>query len=498
MDKEVKKVFEGEIEVVPTSTALESLTRGEIDIQIATARKYPRSIEVFQRKIKELAMLDKETAAECKYTLPRGGKKISGPSVRFAEIVAASYGNIRVGARVIAIDDKYIVAQGVAHDLENNYATTEEVRRRITYSDGKRYNDDMIMMTANAACAIARRNATFVIVPKALTKAVYDEVLQLVIGDGKPLKELRQGMLEYWASVGITDKQVFAVLGKKGISDITIQDIDDMRGLQVAIKEGMTTLEDAFTIQSSESKKEKTKTDGSELLKNAKTSVKENETPGEKQQPAKSDKEQYPCNICKQVFNSLDDLAVHKCPGPKEEEPKEKPKTVKQRLIDDLGPIKKNDPEKYKAGLAAFLQRDPTSGELMTELKDWTQRELQGVKNAITTLEEQPEAIQPEQETKPSEADSEANQANSEADADTSEKAEDPERQKYIDNILKAGCGKSSLVKIIKEVVWKNKLPEGMDESKLIQLAENPDLIEDVEHLKSIAQVAQYMPKEKT
>jgi hypothetical protein len=60
------------------------------------------------------------------YKLPRGGKKIEGPSVRMAEVVAYSWGNLRVDARIATGGAKTVTAVGTAFDLERNVA----VRRR--------------------------------------------------------------------------------------------------------------------------------------------------------------------------------------------------------------------------------------------------------------------------------------------------------------------------------------------------------------------------------
>src|SRR5262245_11187920 len=154
-------------EILHTATALESLNRSEIDIQIATARKYPRSLLKFKNDAEAMACLDEETASSCFYALKRAEKPIEGPSVRLAEIVASAWGNLRSGARIIAEDEKFVVAQGACHDLEKNVAFQVEVRRRITDKNGRRYSDDMITTTCNAACSIALRNAIFKAIPGA-------------------------------------------------------------------------------------------------------------------------------------------------------------------------------------------------------------------------------------------------------------------------------------------------------------------------------------------
>ena len=146
---------------MPAPTLAMSLARAEIDQQIATAHAYPRSIDRAKKNILTLATLDEETAEECIYALPRGGKPIKGPSARFSEIIASQWGNCRVAARVTHVDrtEKFVEAEGVFHDLETNTAWSAKVRRRISDKHGKLLSDDMIIVTGNAACSIAKRNA---------------------------------------------------------------------------------------------------------------------------------------------------------------------------------------------------------------------------------------------------------------------------------------------------------------------------------------------------
>jgi hypothetical protein len=100
--------------------ALELIQRAEIDMQIATAKRYPRDLSKVKKRMLDFATLDEETAESCFYTLPRDGKTIQGPSVRLAEIAVACYQNIRVASRVIANDGRVITAQAACLDLENN------------------------------------------------------------------------------------------------------------------------------------------------------------------------------------------------------------------------------------------------------------------------------------------------------------------------------------------------------------------------------------------
>jgi len=243
-----------ETEVIGTSDALEAINRAEVDIQIQTARKFPRSMKRAREKILEIATLDPKTAEACFYALPRDGKVIEGPSVRMAEIIAASYGNLRAAARVIGYDETSVICQGVCHDLENNVATSVEVRRRITTKSGRRYSDDMVNTTSNAGCAIAFRNAIFKVVPSAIFKDVVEQVKKVGMGDERTIAEKRKAALAWFDARGYKQKQLFAMLNSlednpsevKAAEELTIDHLIILRGVVNAVNEETTTLEEVF------------------------------------------------------------------------------------------------------------------------------------------------------------------------------------------------------------------------------------------------------------
>ena len=222
------------------------LNKSEIDMQVATAHKYPRSIKRFRDESLQMVTLNQAVAESCIYALPRGGKTIEGPSARFAEVVASAWGNCRAGARVVSDSGDFITAQGVFHDLERNVAITYEVQRRITDSKGKRYNADMIGVTGNAASSIALRNAILKGVPKAFWDDMYQAARKTVMGDFKTLANRRADAMKAFVALGISEAQVFAKLEVTGIEDIGLEHLVVLRGLITAIKEGDTTPEQAF------------------------------------------------------------------------------------------------------------------------------------------------------------------------------------------------------------------------------------------------------------
>ncbi len=159
-----------EVEVISPSS-LELIQRAEIDLQISTAKKYPRDLARVKSKMISFATLDEETAESCFYTLPRDGKTIQGPTVRLAEIAVACYTNLRAASRIISNDGRVITSQAACHDLENNTLISVEVQRRITTKQGKTYSEEMQVTAGNAANAIAFRNAVFKVVPVVQTSS---------------------------------------------------------------------------------------------------------------------------------------------------------------------------------------------------------------------------------------------------------------------------------------------------------------------------------------
>ena len=249
MDNNEIQVLETEkVEVMQISNteSLGALNRSEIDAQIATAKQYPRNIAQALNNVETLATLDEETASSCFYMLRRQGKLIEGASVRMAEIIASSWGNIRVQSRIIANDGKFITAQGVCHDLETNYAVSAEVKRRITDSKGRTYSDDMIAVTGNAACAIAQRNALFKVVPMALFKKVVAKAKKVSIGEATSLEETRMKLLDYFQKIGVDNQHLFDYLSVEKIEEIDTDMVVELRGLATAIKEGTTTVQETF------------------------------------------------------------------------------------------------------------------------------------------------------------------------------------------------------------------------------------------------------------
>ena len=228
---------------------VEASERASLDTQIVTAKKYPR---VTRRCIDDaiaIVTMDRDTASTCTYSVPRGGKAITGPSVHLAKILAQVWGNMRCEAKVIGIDERQITSQAIAFDLQSNLAIKVEVKRSIMTKNG-RMNDDMLSVVGNAANSIALRNAILSVIPRAIVDKVYNEAKHTITGDisdeSKFIARRKQVFDGLINTYGVTEQEALSAVGKSAIGQIVSDDLVVLIGAAQAIKDGDTTVELAF------------------------------------------------------------------------------------------------------------------------------------------------------------------------------------------------------------------------------------------------------------
>jgi hypothetical protein len=220
-----------------------------IDMQISTAKAYPRNIKRSTENAIAIVTMDQETAKTCTYSVPRGGKAITGPSVHLAKILAQVWGNLRVEAKVVDIDQKQVTSEAVCFDLENNLAIKTQVKRSIVGKNG-RFSDDMITVTGNAANSIALRNAVLSVIPRNIVDKVYNSARQTITGDisdeTKLIAKRKLVVDGLRDTYNVKEEEILKAVGKAAIQHLTADDIITLIGIGTAIKDGDTTVDQAF------------------------------------------------------------------------------------------------------------------------------------------------------------------------------------------------------------------------------------------------------------
>ena len=241
---------EEEVQIIESTglDVFEAQERAAIDIQISTAKRYPRNLRKIVDSCIVIATMDKETAEACRYAKPVGGKNVTGASVHLARILSQQYGNIRVQQRIKQITDRAIVGEAVAFDLETNYAVCVEARRSIIDKNGKRYSDSVIETNAMAILAIAERNAILKIIPKSIVDKVYNEAFNCAYGDlsdqAKLLKERERIFREFKNTYAIDEVDVVNCIGLNTKEAVRPEHIADLRGYLQALKDKELAVED--------------------------------------------------------------------------------------------------------------------------------------------------------------------------------------------------------------------------------------------------------------
>jgi hypothetical protein len=324
-------------------SALEASERASIDIQIATAKRYPRSLEKFNKGAKAMATIDEETAESCLYRRPVGKKNgkeefAEGMSVRMAEIVGANYGNLRVQSTLVEQTPRFVRARGMAIDLENNFASCSEVVESTVKTNGEPFSERMRMVVAKAALSKARRDATFQVVPRALARPVEAEVRRVLMGDSKTIERRRAAVLGWVSKLGIDVKRIWTALGINGEADLGPDQLETLTGIKTAIKDNEVTIDEAFPNAQPEIKKPLFKkpepAKGEEDFDAVKTGTPVNPLPVDANKPA----------LLKQLEDGL--LACGKSEGylittaiEHEILPKNCPKTLAALTTDDLAKL---------------------------------------------------------------------------------------------------------------------------------------------------------------
>lgn len=223
--------------------------KASIDIQISTAKAYPRNIRRATENALAIVTMDQTIAQTCTYSVPRGGKKISGPSVHLAKIIAQVWGNMRIDAKVVDIDQSRVTSESVCWDLESNLAIKVQIKRSIVSRTG-RFSEDMITVTGNASNSIALRNAVLSVIPKGIVDKIYNAAKQTITGDVSDKNKLISKRVQVFQQLrdtfGVSDKEILFAIGKASIDFVDADDIVTLVGVGQAIRDGDTTIEEAF------------------------------------------------------------------------------------------------------------------------------------------------------------------------------------------------------------------------------------------------------------
>lgn len=234
----------------------------EVQAAMIVAKRFPRDEQQSAERI--LAACSRRTLAEnALYSYPRGGTEVTGPSIRLAEALAQSWGNIDFGYIELEQANNESKVMAYAWDLETNTRQSKVFtvpHRRDTSSGSKVLTDsrDIYETVANQAARRVRSCILAIIPGDVVEMAVKQCETTLRAGaEGVPIGVRIENMVKAFAEFEVTPEQLRGYIGKS-VEAFDENDLVRLQKVYRSIKDGIVG-NDYFLQRMRESAKEEPK-----------------------------------------------------------------------------------------------------------------------------------------------------------------------------------------------------------------------------------------------
>ena len=225
----------------------------EVQAAMVIAKRFPRDeIESYNRIMKACERASLAESAE--YSYPRGGEKVTGPTIRLAEVLARCWGNIDYGIVELEQRPGESTMMAYAWDLETNTRQTRiftqkherKAKGKINKLDDPR---DIYELTANNGARRVRACILGTIPGDVVDAAVAKCRQTLEKGEkgGKPLEDRIREMVTAFGDLGVT-KEMLEKRGGAAADNFTLKDIRVLGTIYNALKDNMAAREDYFEV----------------------------------------------------------------------------------------------------------------------------------------------------------------------------------------------------------------------------------------------------------
>ena len=238
--------------IQPQNAAIQtSLGRYTQELQgmVYSAKQFPRDQFAAYQRIKQ-ACERKSLAMIASYEYPRGGQKITGPSIRLAEVVAQNWGNMTFG--VVELEQKVgeSTCMAYAWDIETNVRSEKifTVKHEIGTKKGpKKLEDsrDIYELVANMG-ARRQRACILAIIPKDVVDSAVEECDKTLAGkNSEPIIDRLKKMFDAFKAFGVTREMIEKKIGV-GLDSFTEKDVIVLIKVYNSLKDGIGKREDFF------------------------------------------------------------------------------------------------------------------------------------------------------------------------------------------------------------------------------------------------------------
>lgn len=224
----------------------------EVQAAMVVAKRFPRDeVDAFNRI---MTSCQRKTLAErAMYEYPRGGTKVTGPSIRLAEAMAQNWGNLDFG--IIELEQKNGESQVMAYawDLETNTRQTKifnvphvrgTKKGNIPLTDPR----DIYEMVANQGARRLRACILGVIPGDVIDAAVEQCKKTLAEGNEEPIIDrVRKGIKMFEDKFSVSQQMIEKYIGCK-CEAFSENDMIRLNNVYRSLRDGMAKREDYFDI----------------------------------------------------------------------------------------------------------------------------------------------------------------------------------------------------------------------------------------------------------
>lgn len=230
----------------------------EVQGQIVMAKKFPRNeVESYNRIMR--ACQRRSLAEKAEYEYPRGGQKVTGPSIRLAEVAAQNWGNIDFG--IVELEQRAGESQVMAYawDLETNTRQTKifsvpHIRSTKKGNIPLKDPRDIYEMVANQG-ARRMRACILGVIPGDVIESAIEQCHKTLEGaEQKPLIDvIKEVCLYFQKDFNIPVEALEKYIGCKS-ETFSMNDCLRLRKVYVSLKDGMAKREEIFELPGVEKK----------------------------------------------------------------------------------------------------------------------------------------------------------------------------------------------------------------------------------------------------
>lgn len=220
----------------------------EVQAAIMLAKRFPRDQVAASDRILQ-ACCRPSLAESAVYTYTRGGQEVTGPSIRLAEALAQSWGNMQFGIRELAQGGGKSTIEAFAWDVETNTRQVkvfEVPHVRDTKAGRKILTDqrDIYEMVANQG-ARRLRACILGVIPGDVVDAAVAQCDVTLRSNVDVTEEGVKKLLGAFAELSVTPDAITRKLGHK-VDSINAAELVRLRKVYRAIKDGYTSVEAEF------------------------------------------------------------------------------------------------------------------------------------------------------------------------------------------------------------------------------------------------------------